>query len=202
MTPPPPPHLPSRISRRSTLTHSVVRVQFKHDKRFLLGGAAYGRRGISTAAGASQATFCYTPFGQIGGYTGRHVHAVILGCIPVWWVPDRADRSKPFELTLGDLWARASVTVHERDIARLPEILESYDDAAIASMRAAMAELWQPLVWSTAGKRLKPLWEEDGRHDAGHQLFLTLARKADLRFNSTLERRILETLPSDGITWR
>ena len=176
--------------------------QFKDDPRFLLRGAAYGQPGMSTTKGMIQAKFCFTPFGMLGGYTGRHIHAVILGCIPVWWIPNKSERSMLFEDTLRPLWERASVFVHERDISRLPDILESYNDTAIAGMREAMSQLWESLLWSTAGKTLEPIWQESGKHDAAHQLFVTLARKADLRFNTTLERQILDTLPETGINWK
>jgi Exostosin family len=166
---------------------------------FLLRGRFYGADGMDAATGMSTSTFCWAPFGQIGGYTGRYIHAVLLGCIPVWFVPEGYGRALPFETTLGDAWAAASVTVHERDVHRLPEILSAFSAAQIAAMRTAMEALWQPMMFSTTSG---PIWQEDGRRDAMVQLFHELARRHDNRFGTALKARIDETAPPTGVWWR
>ncbi|GFR41320.1 hypothetical protein Agub_g2004 [Astrephomene gubernaculifera] len=119
--------------------------------------------------GLSTHKFCLAPTG--GGYGRRSVQALIMGCIPVT-LTDGVHQ--PFEPELR--WADFSVSVPERDIGRLHEVLGALSEARIETMQERIRCAAQHMYFSST---FGEVMGEDGRYDAFETLMEVLRMRRD-----------------------
>lgn len=119
----------------------------------------------------AESHFCLGVSGVGGGWGRRHTLAAMHGCVPVMIMDGSS-------LELDELipWDKMSVRVAEKDIDRLPTILDDVmaDAERMRSMRAELACVWPRFLWSSIeGSHAG----EDGTDDAFASVMEILRRR-------------------------
>ncbi|KAL1496466.1 hypothetical protein AB1Y20_016420 [Prymnesium parvum] len=94
------------------------------------------------AAEMARASFCWVPPGQRYGDARRHLVAAMVGCVPVFSVPDGHH-------TLEELLPWRALALHaprEEQLAALPALLRAVEPASLPRRRRALA-CAAPLLW-------------------------------------------------------
>ncbi|CAK8576247.1 unnamed protein product [Lathyrus sativus] len=124
---------PKNVSGRfySKKVRTVIWKKFNGDRRFYL----QRRRFAGYQSEIARSVFCLCPLGW-APWSPRLVESVALGCVPVII----ADGIRlPFPSAVK--WSEISVTVAERDVWRLAEILEN---VAASNLSSIQRNLWDP----------------------------------------------------------
>ena len=161
---------------------SLIKHHAKRDGFLILSTGGNHSRNVPLPVAMSSSVFCYVPLGRTDpGYTGRFLHAIMFGCIPVFWQP-RAERSRALEELPEMRWDAASLTVRAKDIATLHETLAAVpadkikvrsrdcrclnrvhaDRGRAQAMQAQLGRMWTRMLWSSVfGEYLQEGSSED-----------------------------------------
>ncbi|KAL1527280.1 hypothetical protein AB1Y20_015955 [Prymnesium parvum] len=125
------------------------------DARRAAGGLVSVRSGVGRvdlrADGVdlmSRSVFCWVPPGQRYGDARRHILATLLGCIPVFTVPDE-DGHHTLQEHPDLRWETMSLSVLQEQLPLLPAILRNVTPAEIERMRGRLACAWRRLWFSS-----------------------------------------------------
>lgn len=167
---------PKNVSGRfySKKVRTVIWKKFNGDRRFYL----QRRRFAGYQSEIARSVFCLCPLGW-APWSPRLVESVALGCVPVII----ADGIRlPFPSAVK--WSEISVTVAERDVWRLGEILEN---VAASNLSSIQRNLWDP--------RTRKALLFNGRvqeGDATWQVLHSLSKKVDRSYRSSRVSRQLD----------
>ncbi|XP_061339902.1 probable glucuronoxylan glucuronosyltransferase IRX7 isoform X1 [Gastrolobium bilobum] len=167
---------PKNVSGRfySKKVRTVIWRKFNGDQRFYLRR----HRFAGYQSEIARSVFCLCPLGW-APWSPRLVESVALGCVPVVI----ADGIRlPFSSAVR--WAEISVTVAERDVGRLAEILEH---VAATNLSAIQRNLWDPRT-----RRALLFNSQVQEGDATWQVLRALSEKLDRSFRSSRVSRQLD----------
>lgn len=153
---------------------TVIWRKFNGDRRFYLRR----HRFAGYQSEIARSVFCLCPLGW-APWSPRLVESVALGCVPVI-IADGIQL--PFASTVR--WSEISVTVREKDVGRLADILEN---VAATNLSAIQKNLWDP---STRKALLFNSRVQEG--DATWQVFRALSEKLDRSYRSSRVSRQLD----------
>ena len=140
---------------------TVIWRNFSGDRRFYLQRHRFSGYQLEIA----RSVFCLCPLGW-APWSPRLVESVALGCVPVI-IAD--DIRLPFPSAVN--WAEISVTVAEKDVARLAKILEH---VAATNLSSIQKKLWDPST-----KRALLFNDQVQEGDATWQVLVALSEKLD-----------------------
>ena len=140
---------------------TVIWRNFNGDRRFYL----QRHRFAGYQSEIARSVFCLCPLGW-APWSPRLVESVALGCVPVI-IAD--DIRLPFPSAVN--WAEISVTVAEKDVARLAKILER---VAATNLSSIQKKLWDPST-----KRALLFNDHVQEGDATWQVLVALSEKLD-----------------------
>lgn len=153
---------------------TVIWRKFNGDRRFYLRR----HRFAGYQSEIARSVFCLCPLGW-APWSPRLVESVALGCVPVVI----ADGIRlPFSSAVR--WSEISVTVAERDVGRLAEIL---DHVAATNLSAIQRNLWDPRT-----RRALLFNNQVQEGDATWQVLRALSEKLDRSYRSSRVSRQLE----------
>ncbi|KAH9326165.1 hypothetical protein KI387_006343, partial [Taxus chinensis] len=154
---------PKNISGRiySKGVRTAIWQKFGHSRKFYIKR----KRFEGYQSEILRSVFCLCPLGW-APWSPRIVESVALGCVPVI-IADNISFPYPHAI----LWPKISLTVPERDVAKLAKILEKVAATNLTSI--------QRNLWNETNRRALLFNEPIQRGDATWQLLEALTRKMD-----------------------